>query len=96
MALEQVYRHNTELSSRRILEERLAGPSRCDPQEQQCILLLHPIADFIWTQLDGRRDLAAVLEEVVDHFEVEPEKAETDLVELVEVLETGQLIVEVR
>ena len=51
---------------------------------------LDGISAFIWSQLDGRRDLAAVLAAILDAYEVEPQEARTDLLEFASsLLEAG-------
>ena len=56
----------------------------------------HPldgVAAFIWRQLDGRRDLAAVRDGLIAEFEVETAEAEADLLAFVgQMVEAGLVI----
>jgi hypothetical protein len=49
-------------------------------------LSLTRVAAFIWEQLDGMRTGAAVVDAVVERFDVERPRAEADYLELVETL----------
>jgi hypothetical protein len=58
----------------------------------------HPldgVAAFIWRQLDGRRDLAAVRDDLVEEFEVEAAEAEADLLAFADQLLAADLVVPV-
>ncbi len=59
----------------------------------QQIFALNPVAAHVWDCLDGESDLAAVLDGIVHSFEVEPEVARSDLLELVDELNNAELIV---
>jgi hypothetical protein len=95
MALETVYRHSEDVIRRQVLGEALLVPIRGELADLQRIIALNAVADHIWTQLDGERDLAAVRDTVVARFEVAPDQAGADIAELIGQLSAMGLIVEV-
>lgn len=95
MALNQIYRRNNDVVSRKILGEMLLVPIRGNLADLQRIFALNPVAEHIWTQLDGKRDLAAIRDSIVAKFTVEPDQAEADLIEFIGQLQAVGLIAEV-
>jgi hypothetical protein len=53
---------------------------------------LDGIGAFIWTQIDGAKDLSMVLDVLLDEYDVEREVAEPDLVQFVTELADAQLL----
>jgi len=51
------------------------------------IYTLNEVGAFIWEQLDGKTSNQEVCNKIIEHFEVSPEEAETDLTEFVKQLE---------
>ncbi len=41
------------------------------------------VGGFIWDRLDGERDLSAIARALSEHFDVDPDRASTDLIEFV-------------
>jgi hypothetical protein len=95
MALETIYRHSPDLIERKVLDDRLLVPLRGELADLQRIFALNPAAQYIWAQLDGEHDLAAVRDGLVARFEVEPAEAEADLTEFIAQLSEAGLITEV-
>jgi hypothetical protein len=95
MALETIYRRSPDLIERRVLDEALLVPIGGELADLQRIFALNPVAQYIWAQLDGKRDLAAVRDGIVARFEVEPADAEADLAEFIAQLSAAGLIAEV-
>lgn len=89
---DQVFRRSEALVTREIAGETLLVPMRGKLAKLQRIFALNPVGAFIWQQLDGERDLAAIHEAVVEHFEVSTQEAREDLVEYVTVLREAELI----
>jgi len=54
---------------------------------------LDGVEAFIWRQLDGRRDLAAVRDGLVEEFAVEAAEAEADLLAFADQLVAAGLVV---
>jgi hypothetical protein len=55
---------------------------------------LDGLGGFIWKRLDGRRDLAAVLAEIVAEYDVAADVAQTDLLEFAAALVAAGIAVE--
>ena len=51
-------------------------------------------AALIWSQLDGSRDLAGILADIVATYEVEPDVAQADLLDFADSLLAAGLVVE--
>lgn len=61
--------------------------------EDDCILLhldtgiyytLNEVGRFLWESCDGKRKLRMIFEELLEHYEVDPETAKKDIFEIVE------------
>lgn len=53
--------------------------------DEQRLHTLNPVGTYVWNLADGR-SIGAIVEEVVREFDVEPEKAATDVLQFVEQL----------
>ncbi len=53
--------------------------------DEQRLHTLNPVGTYVWARADGRT-IAAIVEELVREFEVEPDKATLDVLEFVEQL----------
>ncbi len=85
-------RQNPAVVTREIAGETLLVPVRGRLAQLQQLFVLDPVAHFIWQQLDGSRDVAAVHSAVLEHFEVEADVAQRDLLSLLdEFAEAGLL-----
>ena len=60
--------------------------------EMDYLFTADPAGSFIWSCLDGRRDLAAVARLVADEFEVEPPKALADVLAFAAELRAAGLV----
>ena len=76
--LDDVYAHSTRVVGRRIGDEFVLVPLAGRGADIDDILNLNKVGAFIWEQLDGERDGAAVVAALVDRFEVERSDAEAD------------------
>jgi hypothetical protein len=88
-----VYRQSPAVATRDIAGEVLLVPVRGELAQLQRLFSLNAVGAFIWQQLDGKRDLAAIEHDLVERFEVSEEEARRDLVEYVEGLRQASLIV---
>ena len=93
-ALERVLRQQEEVVLREIADETLLIPIRGKLAQLQQIYVLSPVGAFIWHQLDGKRDLEEVRDNLLENFEVSVEEAQADLTSYVEELLEVGLIVE--
>ena len=98
-------RQNDELSGKRfkkageIVSRPIAGETILVPvsgrlADMQRIFALNPAAEFIWKRLDGEKDLSAIRNEILEHFEVGEEQAERDIKEFISELLKEKLITE--
>jgi hypothetical protein len=93
-----------ELLSRRVLQRdpdavsrHLAGdavilPVRHKVADLTAIYTLNDTGSFIWELIDGVRTLGDLVNELVAHFEVEPDEARQGVLALVEDLEAEGLV----
>jgi hypothetical protein len=95
MALGTVYRRNPDVLGRLVLGETLLVPIRGELADLQRIFSLNPVAQHIWSQLDGEHDLATVCDGLVTRFEVQAAQAEADLFEFIAQLTAVGLVAEV-
>ncbi len=88
----QVFRQSASVVKREIAGEVLLVPIRGQLAQLHRLFVLNEVGDFIWQQIDGVRDLAAIHRGMVERFEVSEEEARSDLVEYVDSLRDAQLI----
>ncbi len=91
-SLEPRYAKDPNVVAREIAGEQILVPIRKQAADMAAIYVLNETGALIWQLLDGQRSLADVKEALVRLYEVDPDTAEEDLVELVgELLELGML-----
>ncbi len=90
-----MFRKRGEIVAREIAGETLLVPVRGNLADMQRIFSLDPVGDFIWKQLDGEKDLEALLASITDNFEIERDVACADLLEFVQQLKAAGLIEEI-
>jgi hypothetical protein len=81
--LEKRFAKEPSIVSRQIGDEFILVPIRQRAGEVESIYTLNEVAARVWELLDGHRPLAGICDTIVAEFEVEPEEAETDVVEFV-------------
>jgi methyltransferase-like protein len=84
--LAEVWSRSPRMVGRRIGEEYVLVPLADRGADLDAILNLNRVAAFVWEQLDGATSGGQVVDAVVEHFDVERTRAETDYLELVETL----------
>ena len=85
--LDRRYEKDPNMVSRLIDDEFILVPIHQDVADLQSICTLDGVGARIWELIDGVRRLSDIREAIVAEFEVEPEVAESDLVEFVQQLE---------
>jgi hypothetical protein len=45
---------------------------------------LNEVGRFLWESLDGKKKVSAIHQEIVEHYDVDPETAKSDILELVD------------
>jgi hypothetical protein len=87
-----VYARNADVILREVAGERLLVPIRSGLADLQAIFTLNSVGTCVWEQLDGTRPLEAVVEKVLERFEVSPGEARVDIALFVEQLLSAGLI----
>ena len=88
-----VYRKKGELVARRIAGETLIVPIRGRLADMQKIYALNEVAEFVWEQIDGVRNLEHLGRSVSERFEVDSSSATADVRELIGEM-TGEGLIE--
>jgi Coenzyme PQQ synthesis protein D (PqqD) len=88
----QVLERTKDIVSRRIAGELFLVPVAGDLANMQRMFALTSVAEFIWERLDGRRSVGFIIEEVASRFDVERERAESDMREFVDELAAAGLV----
>lgn len=84
---ERYYKKNPDFVHRKIAGELILVPIRQKIGDLESIFTLNEVAGFIWEQIDGKKNLDAIKEAVLNEFDVKPSEAEKDLKELLQQLE---------
>jgi len=80
--LDEAWARSERMVGRRIGDEYVLVPLAGRGADLDSIFNLSRVAAFVWEQLDGTRTGGAVVDAVVERFDVERERAEKDTVEL--------------
>lgn len=88
------FRRNENLAFRRIGDETILVPIRDHVGGMNCIYNLNETAEFVWEHLDGERSLLDIQEMLASVFDVEPERAERDVSDLIEELKENDAVLE--
>ncbi len=86
------FARNEDVVTREILGETLLVPIRADIADMRHIFALNETGAWIWQHLDGATPLAAVRDALSRAFEVEPDAAGHDVLELVDELDEAGLV----
>jgi len=85
--LQKRYRPDPAIVSREIAGETILVPIRQSASDLESIYTLDEVGGRIWELLDGQRTVAEVRDAIVAEYDVSPQEAEADLLELLEQLE---------
>jgi hypothetical protein len=91
----KVFKKNESVVSRRIAEEMFLVPIRGELADMKRIFSLNPVAEYIWQELDGERNLEDIRKGVLDAFDVNKREADDDISQFIDELLTADLITEV-
>ncbi|MBN1483581.1 MAG: PqqD family protein [Chloroflexia bacterium] len=84
--LSRRYRKSPNLVFRQIADEYVLVPIHQDVADMEAVYTLDGVGAYIWELLDGQRDGYAILELIIEEYNVESEQALNDLVEFLEQL----------
>jgi hypothetical protein len=85
-SLDAVYRRSERIVTRRIAGECVLVPLARRGADMEAMYSLNPTAAFVWDQMEGDVAGTAIVDAVVEHFDVERATAERDYLGLVAAL----------
>jgi hypothetical protein len=88
ISLSSVLAHNPDCPVREVGEGLVIMAAQGDATHS-----LDEIGTFIWQQIDGAKDLAMVLDTILDEFDVDRSEAEADLLQFAEGLLDAELLI---
>jgi len=74
------YEQSGDMVWRKIGDETILVPVNQEFSNINSVFTLNETAAFIWSLIDGEKTLAEIRDALVSEYEVEPDKAEQDLV----------------
>lgn len=83
-SLNSIVQKDSSIVSRRIADEVILVPLSRKLGEIDCLYTLNEVGARIWELLDGQRSLNAVRDTLVAEFDVSEQKAEEDLLTLID------------
>jgi len=86
------FKQEDHVVTREIVGETILVPIRGKLADMQRIFTLNEVGAYIWTHLDGSRDLEEICQGLETKFDVRREQAESDLNEFVSELLEAELI----
>ncbi len=94
MDLEKIFHHDPNIVTRLIAGEMILVPIRKHVGEMDFIYTLNETAARVWALIDGDRSLDQICQQIVAEFDINPEQAKNDLIELILSLKEFNAIVE--
>ena len=79
----RVFVRSDKVAFREVDEEVLIVPIRMSTSDPTGVYRLNATASFVWLQLDGRRNIADVVQRVLEKFDVSQAEATNDVDELI-------------
>lgn len=92
---EKVYRRAADVVCREVGHESILVPLSHNVGNLDFIYTLSPVAARIWSLLDGQRSVSQIVDALCDEYEVERERAASDVAELVRDLGEVSLVLQV-
>jgi len=91
--LDETFSRSASMVGRRIGDRYVLVPLAGRGADLDSVLDLDRVAAFVWERLDGPRSGSSIVDAIVERFEVERERAEGDLVDLLEALVAARAVV---
>lgn len=85
-------KRSADVVARRVLDETLLVPVRGLVAQRMEIFSLNPVAALVWERLKERVSMDDLVQAIVSEFDVDPERARTDLQALIAELEECGLL----
>jgi hypothetical protein len=90
--LDKVYKKSDSIVFRKIADEFILVPIRQNVGDLESISTLNEVAARIWELIDGKMKVREIKDEIVEEFEVTPQRAQKDLIEYLNQLEKIEAI----
>jgi hypothetical protein len=90
--LTRCYIKEPNLVTRDIVGETIIVPVKSNVGDLDSIYTLNEMGTLIWGLIDGRNSVSQIVDEICSAYDVTPEEAMKDALELLNSLETGGLI----
>ncbi len=78
--------------TRNIKDETIIVPVKGDVSDLDSIYTLNEVGSFVWKLLDGQTCISEIVDAVYSEYDITPEEAQKDVVELIGSLEKASLI----
>lgn len=88
----KIFKKKKEIVSREIAGETILVPIRGKLADMQRIFSLNPVAEYIWNQLNGKRNLQEISDSIPSVFDVGKEQVDADVQEFIAKLLKEDLI----
>ena len=92
---ETVFKKQDEIVSREIAGETILVPVSGKVADMQRIFSLNTVAEYIWKQIDGKKNLREISDSILTIFDVQKEQADSDIQDFITELQKEDLIVKV-
>ncbi len=88
----RIFKKKKEIVSREIAGETILVPISGKLADMQRIFSLNPVAEYIWNQLNGERNLQEISDSILSVFDMEKEQVDADVQEFIAELLKEDLI----
>jgi hypothetical protein len=88
----KIYRKNDDIVTRKIAGDLFLIPIKGKIADMQRIFTLNPVGEYIWQEIDKLKSLDEIRKGIISRFDVEEEKADSDILEFINELKEADLI----
>lgn len=92
--LKKCYKKHPNIVSRKIVDKTVLVPVMQKRADIQNIFTLNEVGSFIWELIDSKREIGEIKSRITKEFDVDSQKAEEDLIELINQLQKAEAIKE--
>ena len=94
--LDHRYQRNDNFVFRRIGDETILVPIKDNVGDMDCIYNLNEMGAFVWEQLNGKTELEAIKDKILEEYEVSLQDAQADLSEFMTDLIEIEAVIRIR
>ena len=84
--LNSVYSHSSSIVTRKAGDEYVLVPVSNNIADMDRIFTLNETGAFIWELINGKRNVIEIITALVQEYDIDPEKAETDVYSFIDKL----------